>query len=108
MTEGQLETGLAELARLREDDSARREVLDRASVSMLHRPALGGQLIARICATEETAPEGAAITADWIDGFLMAITLAPKMIAPNRWLPEILGSAVAGLTSDSLQRFADL
>lgn len=52
--------------------------------------------------------KGAAITADWIDGFLMAITLAPKMIAPNRWLPEILGSAVAGLTSDSLQRFADL
>ena len=57
MAEGQLETVLAELARLREDDGARREVLDRASVSMLHRPALGGRLIARICATEETAPE---------------------------------------------------
>jgi len=48
---------LEELARLRENDGARREVLDRASFSMLHRPALGGQLIARICATEETAPE---------------------------------------------------
>ncbi|MCC6001128.1 MAG: UPF0149 family protein [Pararhodobacter sp.] len=52
--------------------------------------------------------KGAAITADWIDGFLMAVTLAPKMIAPNRWLPEILGSAVASLTPDSIQRFADL
>lgn len=52
--------------------------------------------------------KGAAITADWVDGFLMAVTLAPKMIAPNRWLPEILGSAVASLTPDSIQRFADL
>ncbi len=49
-----------------------------------------------------------AITADWIDGFLMAVTLAPKVIAPNKWLPEILGSAVAGLTPDSIQRSADL
>jgi len=49
-----------------------------------------------------------AITGDWIDGFLMSVTLAPKMIAPNRWLPEILGSAVASLTPDSIQRFADL
>jgi len=52
--------------------------------------------------------KSAAITADWIDGFLMAVTLAPKMIAPNRWLPELLGSAVASLTPDSIQRFADL
>ncbi len=35
-------------------------------------------------------------------------TLTPKMIAPNKWLPEILGSAVASLTPDSIQRFADL
>jgi hypothetical protein len=57
VAEGQLETVLAELARLRDDDDARREILDRANLSMLHRPALGGQLIARTCATEETAPE---------------------------------------------------
>jgi len=49
-----------------------------------------------------------AITADWIDGFLMSVTLAPKMIAPNRWLPEILGSALASLTAETIQRFADL
>jgi hypothetical protein len=49
-----------------------------------------------------------SITADWIEGFLMSVTLAPKMIAPNRWLPEILGSVIASLTPDSIQRFADL
>lgn len=49
-----------------------------------------------------------AITADWIDGFLMSVTLAPEMIAPNRWLPEILGSALASLTPETIQRFADL
>ena len=49
-----------------------------------------------------------SITADWIEGFLMSVTLAPKMIAPKRWLPEILGSAIASLTPDSIQRFADL
>ena len=49
-----------------------------------------------------------AITADWIDGYLMSVTLAPKMIAPNRWLPEILGSALASLTPETIQRFADL
>jgi len=52
--------------------------------------------------------KGSAITADWIDGFLMSVTVAPKVIAPNSWLPEILGSAVGNLTPDSIQRFADL
>jgi hypothetical protein len=52
--------------------------------------------------------KGSAITVDWIDGFLMSITLAPKLIAPNKWLPEILGSAIANIGPDSIQRFADL
>ncbi len=52
--------------------------------------------------------KGSAITVDWIDGFLMSITLAPKLIVPNKWLPEILGSAIANLGPDSIQRFADL
>jgi len=52
--------------------------------------------------------KGSAITVDWIDGFLMSVTLAPKLIAPNKWLPEILGSAIANLEPDSIQRFADL
>jgi hypothetical protein len=52
--------------------------------------------------------KGSGVTADWIDGFLMSITLAPKMITPNRWLPEILGRAIASLGPDTIQRFADL
>jgi hypothetical protein len=50
----------------------------------------------------------AAVTPDWIDGFLMSITLAPKLIAPKRWLPEILGSAIGTLPPDKIQRFANL
>jgi hypothetical protein len=52
--------------------------------------------------------KGSAVTVDWIDGFLMSITLAPKLIAPNRWLPEILSSAMATLEPGTIQRFADL
>ena len=48
------------------------------------------------------------MTVNWIDGFLMSITLAPKLIAPNRWLPEILGNAMANLEPGTIQRFADL
>lgn len=56
----------------------------------------------------ERLVKGTAITADWIDGFLMSVTLAPKIIAPNRWLPEILNGVMASLTPDSVQRFAGL
>ena len=67
---------------------------------------------------EEPAPEGdgelsnlldgADMTADWIDGYLMSVVIAPKMIAPNRWLPQILENAVAGLDPADLQRFLDI
>lgn len=62
MADGQIETALAELARLQDDDGARGEVFDRASFTMLHRPALGGRLIAKLCATEENAPELGPLT----------------------------------------------
>ena len=52
--------------------------------------------------------KGAAISSDWNDGFLMAILLAPKMIAPNLWLPEIVNSAMAALRPGTIQRFIDL
>jgi len=52
--------------------------------------------------------KGSAITVDWIDGFLMSITLAPKLIAPNKWLTEISGSVIANLGLESMQRFAYL
>lgn len=50
----------------------------------------------------------ASVSPDWIDGYLMSITVAPKLIAPNRWLPEILGGAIASIKPDTIQRFADL
>jgi hypothetical protein len=52
--------------------------------------------------------KGAAVTPDWIDGYLMSITIAPKFVAPNRWLPEILGGAITTLKPDTIQRFSDL
>ena len=51
---------------------------------------------------------GADMTADWIDGYLMSVVIAPRMIAPNRWLPRILEKAAAGLEPAELQRFLDI
>lgn len=55
--QGQLATTPAELVRLPHDFDGRRETLDRVSLALLHRLALGGQMIARLCATDEDAPE---------------------------------------------------
>jgi len=52
--------------------------------------------------------KNSAITVDWIDGFLMSITIAPKLIAQNKWLPEISGSVFANLGLEGMQRFAYL
>jgi hypothetical protein len=54
---GQLDTLLAELTQFDDDFEGRRDVLDRACFALLHRPALGGQLVARICAAEEDAAD---------------------------------------------------
>lgn len=94
MAEGQLETVLTELAQFRDDDGARREVLDRASFAMLHRPALGGQLIARICATKETAPELEPLTE-----MLRAALDAARMASENR---KKRGSAFLQTVADAV------
>ena len=52
--------------------------------------------------------KGPVISADWIDGFLMAIVLAPKMIEPNRWVQVILNSAMEALGPDTINRFIEL
>jgi len=52
--------------------------------------------------------DGTDMTGDWIDGYLMSVVIAPKMITPNRWLPHILDSAAAGLDPADLQRFLDI
>lgn len=50
----------------------------------------------------------ASLSPDWIDGYLMAIVIAPKQITPNRWLPILLEGAMHGLEPSNLQRFLDL
>jgi yecA family protein len=52
--------------------------------------------------------KGADITAEGIDGFLTAVVVAPKLIAPNRWVPIVIQSAVAALSEGTIQRFVEL
>jgi len=52
--------------------------------------------------------KGTGISPEWVDGYLMAVVIAPKMIAPNRWLPKLLDGAIGGLDPAKLQRFLDL
>lgn len=75
MAKGQIDQALTELAALRNDDEGRRDVLHRVSLSMLHRPALGGQLLARLCAAKEGTPE-LEILADLLDAGLEAARMA--------------------------------
>jgi Uncharacterised protein family (UPF0149) len=52
--------------------------------------------------------QGAEISADWVEGYLAAIRLAPKMIAPGAWLENLLPYALEALSENKLQRFLDL
>lgn len=52
--------------------------------------------------------QGADISADWVGGYLAAIYLAPKMIAPGAWLENLLPHALEALSENKLQRFLDL
>jgi len=56
----------------------------------------------------DTLLENAKVTADWIDGYLMAIIIAPKMITPTRWMPPLFDHAITGLAPLELQRFLDI
>ncbi len=53
MAQTKLDQVLADLAGTRDDFDARRDVLERAAHLLLHKTALGGQLIARVCAAQE-------------------------------------------------------
>lgn len=52
--------------------------------------------------------KGSTVSADWIDGFLMGVVLAPKMITPSRWLPLILSRAMQVLDPATIQRFIEI
>jgi hypothetical protein len=52
--------------------------------------------------------KGARLSPDWIDGYLMGVAVAPKLIAPSRWLPTLLEGAMGTLDGSNVQRFLDL
>jgi hypothetical protein len=52
--------------------------------------------------------KGTSLTPDWIDGYLTAIVIAPKLITPNRWLPILLEGAIGRLAASNVQRFLDI
>jgi hypothetical protein len=52
--------------------------------------------------------KGTSLTPDWIDGYLTAVVIAPKLITPNRWLPILLEAAMGRLDPSNLQRFLDM
>lgn len=57
MANSRLDEALAALAAAGEDGfGARAEVFVRAGVDLLHRPAVGGQIVARLCAITEPSP----------------------------------------------------
>ncbi|WFE74715.1 hypothetical protein [Roseinatronobacter sp. S2] len=53
MAQTKLDQVFAELADTRDDFDARRDVLERAAHLLLHKTALGGQVVARACAAQE-------------------------------------------------------
>jgi yecA family protein len=69
-------------------------------------------------AAEAPAPEkkgeiatllrGTERTPDWLDGYLAAVVIAPKMLMPNDWLPAILNAVLPRIDPARFQRFLDL
>lgn len=52
--------------------------------------------------------KGGDLSPDWIDGYLMAAVIAPKMLTPDRWLQPLLNKAVGTLLPAGIQRFLDI
>lgn len=50
----------------------------------------------------------AKVTTDWIDGYLMAVIIAPKIITPSRWMPPLFDRVLNGMGPLELQRFLDV
>ncbi len=48
------------------------------------------------------------ISPDWLDGFLMAIVVSPKMITPKRWLEPIFDALHDLPNEETLQRILDI
>ena len=92
MAKSRIDEALAAL-RAAGDDSfgARREVLERVGLELLHRPALGGQIVARLCAIPEPTPGdeglldllGAGLDASASPGKTARLVARPSSIAPK-------------------------
>ena len=52
--------------------------------------------------------KGTALSPTWIDGYLAAICIAPRIITPDRWLAPVLHAIISTLTERNLQRCIDL
>lgn len=58
MAKDRIDEAMAALAQAGGDGfGARSEILERFSVDLLHRPALGGQIVARLCAINDPSPK---------------------------------------------------
>lgn len=51
---------------------------------------------------------GMEVTPDWIDGYLAAIIVAPKVLQPSAWVSGLLDQQQSFADHDELQRFLDL
>ena len=51
---------------------------------------------------------GSELTPDWVDGFLMAVVVAPKMIRPGDWIDLLIDTMAEFRSRASLQRFLDI
>jgi hypothetical protein len=73
---------------------------------------------APLVAPDDVAPErtgelarlmtGWETTPDWLDGYLMAVIVAPKMIGPTTWIGPLLSDPTGFPDEESLQRFLDI
>jgi hypothetical protein len=52
--------------------------------------------------------KAADISADWLDGYLMAVVVSPKMINPREWLEPLFSVLRSIPNKESLQRFLDI
>ena len=52
--------------------------------------------------------EGSELTPDWVDGFLAAVVVAPKMVRPGDWIEELVGEVPTFRDRGRLQRFLDI
>ena len=81
------------------------EILDELEPEYLDAPAFLApekkNELARLLKTSDVSP-------DWVDGYVMAIVVSPKMVAPGKWIEPLLGILPDMPDEASLQRYLDI